>query len=99
MVPICLNPLCHAHAEELPPEKAVLNRLIDMDRLLSRDVDVHHFQYLQVAIEFPIRQTAQRIAAPILDPLARSMGDIPNHLPSVFSGQSSNRAGLPVATP
>jgi hypothetical protein len=39
---------------------------------------------LQERIEFPIREAAQSVVAPVVQPIVSGLGDIPNQLPSPF---------------
>jgi hypothetical protein len=51
----------------------------------------------QEQVEFPVREAAQRLVAPVLDPLAHDLGELPNELPSPFQTQAA--LGLPTKAP
>lgn len=54
---------------------------------------------LQDAIEFPIADVAQDLATPVLDPLAKGIGELPNKLKSPFIVQRPLGINLPIIAP
>lgn len=51
----------------------------------------------QEHIEFPIREAAQHIVEPVMDPIAYGLGQLPNQLPSPFQTQAA--LNLPTRAP
>lgn len=54
---------------------------------------------LQQYVEFPIKSAAQDFVSPVLDPLARDLGKIPNEQTSLFALQRPFNLDLPILAP
>eukprot|EP00884_Botryococcus_braunii_P018420 jgi/Botrbrau1/5261/Bobra.0172s0120.1 len=54
---------------------------------------------LQDVVEFPIADVAQDLAAPVLDPVAKEIGELPNELISPFVVQRPLGINLPIIAP
>lgn len=55
--------------------------------------------WLQEYLEFPITSATQDLVSPVLDPLARDIGKIPNEQTSLFALQRPFNLDLPILAP